>query len=339
VGIDGAAEFVFPFTVSPSFSAVTNNHVSAIWYSGGTQLTSWTKVTQTGSGFAVVQASPSVSSFSFDEASVQNDGVEVQTLHLSFRNGDPVDEVRFIINRPGHSENGRSYSGYFRVTADICAEHTTGLGNVDVAIVEDGCERNATDGNVEFVARFAIEPSFEATTNNSVSAIWYSEGTPLTGWTRVSDSNSGFDVSQAPPSFGQFAFDAATVSANDEDVQTFRLTLNQADGVVDQIRVIVNHAAHTENGRNYDGYFTFSSAGCVEQTAGLGNQNIELLTEMCEKNVGSNGSVEWVFPFVISPSFGAADNNQVSAIWYDAETPLTGWRKVTQAGNGYNVTP
>ena len=335
---DGVVEFAFPFTVLPSFSAVANNSVSAIWYNEGTPLTSWVKVTGTGAGFAVTQAPPSLLSFSFDEASIRNDGVEVQTFRIMFANGGTVDETRFLINRPGHSENGRSYSGYFRVSEAMCDEPTSGLGNTTVQIVDGSCERNVSGAAVEFVVSFVVEPSFSPVTNNSVSAIWYSEGSALTGWNKVSTTDEGFDVTLAPPSLSSFTFDENSVAADSEDVQTFRLTLNQADGVVDEVRMIINRAGQTENGRTYDGYFTLNAERCVEQTAGLGNEDLEILGDMCEINVTSNGTVEYVVRFVISPSFGAATNNQVSAIWYTGGAPLVGWRKVTGTDAGFAVT-
>lgn len=341
---DGSVDFIFPFTVDGTFSPIANNQVSAIWYTEGTPLVSWTKVTTTGMGFDVTQApppQPAFMSFSFDEASVANDGVEVQTLRLTIANGSAVDEARFIINRPGHAENGRGYSGYFRVTSDVCAEASGGLGNEDVEIVAEGCERNDVAGTVEFVVRFVVEDTFVPVDNNSVSAIWYTGGTPLTGWRKVSDVGAGFDVTVpvAPePSFASFSFDAPSVANDGVEVQTLRLTLDNAAGVIDDVRFIINRPGHVENGRGYSGYFSITPEGCSEVGGGLGNADVEILTEMCEVNADLGGSVEYVVPFVVLQSYGTDDNNTVSGIWYDEGSPLVSWQKLTATGEGFNVT-
>ncbi len=341
---DGSVDFVFPYTVNTNFVPITNNHVSAIWYTGGTPLVGWTKVTQTGMGFDITQAptpNPSLMSFSFDEPSIVNDGVEVQTLRLTLANGSPVDEARFIINRPGHVENGRGYSGYFRVTNTLCVEASGGLGNADVEIVGDGCERNDVMGTVEFVVRFVAEETFDPADNNSVSAIWYTGGTPWVGWRKVTAAGEGFDVTgptQPAPSFSNFSFDAPSVRNDGIEVQTLRLTLDNADGVIDDVRFIINRPGHVENGRDYSGYFSITPGGCSEIGGGLGNADVDVLTEMCETNADPNGSVEYVIPFVVLGSFGTDDNNTVSAIWYDEGAPLVSWQKVTTTGEGFDVT-
>ena len=341
---DGSVDFIFPFTVDGTFVPIANNHVSAIWYSGGVLQTSWIKVTSAGEGFDVTQApapTPTLMSFGFDEDIVANDGVEVQTLRLTIANGASVDEARFMINRAGHSENGRSYSGYFRVSDALCVEASAGLGNADVEIVSDGCERNDVGGTVEFVVRFVVEETFVPVDNNSVSAIWYSGGALLTGWRKVTAGGMGFDV-VAPidpnPAFESFSFDAPSVRNDGIEVETFRLTLSEADGVITDVRFIINRAGHVENGRGYSGYFSITPEGCTEVGAGLGNADVDLLTEMCEVNIDPDGSVEYVLPFVVLASFGTADNNQVSAIWYDDEGMLVSWTKVTAVGEGFDVT-
>jgi hypothetical protein len=340
---DGSVDFVFPYTVDGTFVPITNNHVSAIWYTEGTPLTGWTKVTQTGMGFDITQAptpDPVYMGFAMDETTVANDGVEVQTLRLTIANGSPVDEARFLINRPGHVENGRSYSGYFRVTDALCEEASGGLGNADVEIVAEGCERNDVGGVVEFVVRFVVEDTFVPVDNNSVSAIWYVGGVPQTGWRKVTSTGEGFDVTlpTAPePSFSSFSFDAQSVANDGVEVQTFRLTLDNADGVIDDVRFIINRPGHVENGRGYSGYFSITPEGCTEFGGGLGNADVEIVPEMCASNVGQDGTVEYVVTFVVLGSYGTEDNNSVSAIWYEEGSPLVSWQKVSTVGEGFDI--
>lgn len=347
---DGSAEVVARFSASSGFGDSTNNQVSAIWYAGGVQQSGWRKVTATGQGFAVATFVPPSLPYSltFDDPNVANDGVEVQTFRLRVQNGANLTEARFLINRAGNAENGRVNDGYFRVQQTnngvSCAEIGTGYGNDKITVLSDGCARTVLeDGSAEFVVRFVVEPSFAASTNHQVSALWYAGATLASSWKKVTFTGQGFNVVNPAPGFSSFSYDEPEVANDGMEIQTYRLIVNGGSNLTD-VRVMTNRPT-SENGRSYDGYFKYSvnSEGvgtCSELTTAsnpYGNDKVGLLTDLCERNVRANGSVEFVFPFVVDYNFGTASNNQVSAIWYAGNVAQTAWRKVTTAGQGWGV--
>jgi hypothetical protein len=343
--IDGSVEFVFPFTIAPSFGVASNNQVSGIWYIDGVAKTSWTRLTTVGAGYAVVAGQSvtppsSFGSFSLTPNSVRANGAEVGTVRLTLNDGAPVDDVRFLINRSGQSENGLVNSGYFQWTpATGCREYGTGYGNDKVVLQTASCQRTVSQsGAVEFVLPFTVLESFGAADNNQVSVIWYEAGVARSSWRKVTTTGAGFNItgSSAPvPAFVSFQQDEASVLSDGADVQTLRLVLSDA-ATVSEVRLLVNRAGHAENGRAASGYFQWTTTGCQEFGAGDGNADVTLQTAQCRANARVDGSVEYVFPFTVSPSFGVADNNTVSALWY-VQGAAQSWTKVTQTGQGFDV--
>jgi subtilisin-like proprotein convertase family protein len=282
-------------------------------------------------------------SFGYDKATVVANDVDVETFRLVLNNAAPVTDVRFLVNRAGQSENGLTNSGYFQWTSAAgCKEVTTGYGNDKVALQTASCQRNVRqDGSVEFVLPFTVSASFGATDNNQVSVIWYEGGVARSSWRKVTTTGAGFDTSLSavvPSTYRSFSFDAPSVRANNSDVETFRLILNDAAPVTD-VRLLVNRAGHAENGRTNSGYFQWTPAtGCKELTAGYGNDKVALQTASCQRNVRQDGSIEFVFPFTVLSSFGVADSNTVSLVWYENGVARSAWLKVTATGQGFDVT-
>jgi subtilisin-like proprotein convertase family protein len=145
-----------------------------------------------------------------------------------------------------------------------------------------------------------------------------------------------------PSTYGSFGYDKATVVANDADVETFRLVLNNAAPVTD-VRFLVNRSGQSENGLTNGGYFRLryddnaQAWVCTEAAAGYGNNTVALQTMACEVNMGLDGSVEFALPYTIDPIVGDTSNNQVSAIWYVNGVAQTSWRKVTTTGQGFDT--
>ncbi len=340
---NGSFEYVIPYRILSSFGGAANFQVSALWLANGVAPAgTWKRVTTSGQGFAVT-ADPgfvppaALQSFSFDQASVAADGIEVQTLRLTLSNAASIDDVRLMINHAWHVENGQAAMGYFKITPTTCAELGS-FGNANVTLL-DNCEINdAGNGAVEFVLNFVVLDTAPLATNYQVSALWLAGGVAPAGtWKRVTTSGQGFTVADGISSYRSFSFDEASVVADGIEVQTFRVTLNSADNVSD-LRLIVNHANHSQNGRNCSAFFRYTGAGCQEFTTGCGNANVTLLTQLCEANANPDGSIEFVMPFTISSSFGAANNNQVGVFWYEGATLIQGLTRATVSGQGFNVT-
>ena len=349
VGMDGSVEFVFPFTVETSFGFDTNNQVSGIWYSQGAVVSpGWVRLTTSGAGFDVTDPGPGpvggLGSFSFDTSPVTANGAEVQRLRLTLGNAADVNDVRLVINYSSHVENGRGTSGYVQWKDGVCREiGPSAYGNPDITLLTGICERNVgMDGSVEFVFPFTIESSFGSAINNQVSGIWYSQGTIVSqGWRRLTTSGEGFDVLEEVIPVGElesFEFDAAEVASDGMEVQTLRLTLNNAT-VVNEARLVINYQPHVENGRGTSGYVQWKDGVCREiGPSAYGNPDITLLTGSCERNVGMDGSVEFVFPFTVESSFGFDTNNQVSGVWYNQGSVVSpGWVRLTTSGAGFDV--
>ncbi|MEO1182182.1 MAG: hypothetical protein AAFX51_15340, partial [Cyanobacteria bacterium J06636_28] len=112
---DGSAEYTFPFTINPSFGAVTNNQVSGIWYEGSTKLVGWRRLTTSGAGFDVVAGNVPMGAlqhFSFAKSSIIANSNAKQVLSLTLGNAAMLDDVRVVVNLSEHVENGKSTSGY-----------------------------------------------------------------------------------------------------------------------------------------------------------------------------------------------------------------------------------
>jgi hypothetical protein len=343
---DGSRQYVFPLAFLSTFGAAQNNHVSAIWYVNGVAQTSWRKVTNNGAGFDVEAGAPpagppTFGAFSFDKTTLQADGADVQTLRITLNSAANVSDLRLLINRPGQADNGRSYDGYFQWTPGAgCAELGASLGNDKVNLLTAQCQTiSRTGGAIEYTFPFQALPTFGEAQNNQVSAIWYENGVLQTSWRRVTTAGAGFAVvgGSASPSYASFSFDQPSIQANGAQTQTLRLRLNGA-ATVDDVRILINRPGQAENGRSYDGYFQWTPSACAELGGGLGNDKVTLNAAACVATALSGGVTEYAFPFAAEPSFGAAANNQVSAIWYAGGVALTGWRKVTDAGAGFAVT-
>lgn len=280
--------------------------------------------------------------FELGKSSVLSNGSDTQTLTIVFSEDVDIDEVRFLINRPNHNDYSYDYGGYFQVTPDGCFKPTGGLGNANVELLDTQCEfLYHFSGTTEVTVPFNVFSTFGNQVDNSVSGIWYKESQQVSSWVRLTQSNEGFDVtdtSPAPPSpvLSHFEFSKKNQIPNGIDVQEFRFVVDHATNI-DDLRVIINHPWHAENGRTNSGYLQMTPNGCYEYTGSYGNEELTLLTAQCEQFANMDGTFEFVFPFVYEESFGEADNNQVSVIWWENGVTNVSWQKVTHLGQGFDV--
>ena len=283
--------------------------------------------------------------FTYDELVVVADGASLQTFDLQLPDpGQAVAEARFIINRPSHAQNGRSYSGYFLATRTSCKEVTKSYGNAQVALQTRSCTYGWSGGVARFTLAFEIDPGFGSATNNQVSVIWYGlDGKVMSGWKRATASGMGFDVeSPLPQRFPATLVDFALGQKVIYPValhQTVAVTFDHPEHI-NKLLVIVNHPSHVQNGRGYSGYFSMTPEGCKEVTGGYGNDLVELDTASCRVDIDEQmGVATWSLRFNLTPAFGYATNNQVSILWYEDGLAATAWRRATESGNGFDVSP
>jgi subtilisin-like proprotein convertase family protein len=284
---------------------------------------------------------PSIESFDFDESSVVADGQELQTLRMRLANASAVGEIRLLVNRPDHSENGRSYDGYIRMDPSQCVELGSGFGNDRISLDETSCSWSQSDAGLDVAVSLAFESDFGAASNNQVSVLLLDEdNAQLSAWTRASATGSGFAVTagpaQPPASFGSFHFGAPTVLGNGADVQSLNLSINSG-AQIDSVRFMINHPSHAQGNLLQRGYFLASREGCHEVTSRYGNDVVTLIEGGCSVETQEDGSVRIVVPFAVEPDFGVSVNNQVSAIWYAGGVQQVGWRRVSEPDLGFSV--
>jgi hypothetical protein len=185
----GVFEYVLRMTFGPSFAPSTNNQVSALWFENGVPRVGWRRLTPREEGFDVVgvDGPVEVESFTVEESQLRSDGLEVQTFRLLLTNAASVDAVEMMINRPGHSVNGRENDGHFLVSAQGC-EQLTGQGTV--TLLHDACGlRRHFDSTVEFSVSLVVEEAYGASDQNTVSGMWAGGD-----WSEMTAGDGRFDV-------------------------------------------------------------------------------------------------------------------------------------------------
>lgn len=333
-GPGDAVTFTAAFHVRPGAVSRQSLPISAMWYADGEARVTWRLLTDPGQGYAVTPATtPSVD---MGRGEVTANGAQELTLRVWIPSEEPVDEVRLLVNRPQHATNGRSLDGYIRSTPEGCEAL---FGFAPITPVTRACRHTIRATGVWVEVPLVVDPSFGAAAeDNTLSAIWYSQGRVLSGWRRLHESGEGFDVTtvSGPASLESFALERETVAASGRDLQVFRLRLAQGTHV-NQIRFMVNHPWHVENGEGPAGYVVWTPEFCAELGAGFGNEHLLLSRGYCGRRYNADNSIDIVLGFVIRPTMTPAENFSVSAIWYDHEGRSSSWRRLTAPGQGYDV--
>ncbi len=281
------------------------------------------------------------SSFTVGEVEVLADAEQLQTFDLRLIDpNNAIDEVRFIINLPAHSQNGRTYSGYLLANRSTCKEVSTGYGNGFIELATDSCVRQWQGGLTRFVIGFTLDPKFGSLANNQVSAVWYAQGAAQTGWKRVTALDAGFDVLSEVT----YPDPAALIDTHVEldhveagvDWQRVEFTFADSERI-SQLLIMINHPSHAAEGNSVMGYFSMTPAGCREISTSYGNNLVELDLAACSIEEG-DGVATWSLSFQFDPRRGDIFDNQISVLWYEDSAVSTFWKRATTLGDGFDIT-
>ncbi len=291
----------------------------------------------------VLPAQPaSLDSFTVSEPTVKSDGVEVQTFSATFNNGARINELRLLVNHPSHAQNGASPAGYLQLYVDTCRELGRSLGNDTLELVPDSCSRTLhPSGAVTFSVSVTMEPGYPVATNHQVSALWFEDQALSTSWRRMTPSGAGFETTAPdqppvlPASLRSFSMLRSQLTADGQEAQVFRIVLDDASQVED-LRILVNFPSHATNGQGMGGYMRITPTLCHELTASYGNNALDMQTDDCERNSSPDGSIEYVVAFFAQPGYVAANDYQVSVLWFE-EGQAKGWRRATEPGQGMDI--